>query len=394
MFENTIFTQDISQFTEKTDTVVKFEEFISSIDTKEKAEEFPNITLLGDPAFIYRGVEYLRLNKLKYNFFDKVHSSSISEDLTTMYFNPGYINLELISFLRSAKNGYLIVMGAQMREIIKDMEGFELKRKSYHKEREEMDVLKEKLEKLKKRLKAEKKRLKEEELETSEDLEDYEERIEFLSGKILRKKDILKTSKVTNASFLIEHLLNMGVYNLIRGFEPIFLRDDVAILKVSSRLTQGVTSEVVENFLKVRRDSLKEELTNLDMVKEYLYSSNVDFIFKVPERASDLFLLKEIKEIEKQEIMSNIYMTDSKPVAPIKPHIVASLLASGTAGSLDKEVTVNSNEPAAIKSVMLQDEQVEKVFINGQQVVEKVTTWKPQLGVFNKLRKEVVIYKD
>jgi len=285
-------------------------------------------------------------------------------------------------------------MGAQMREIIKDMEGFELKRKSYHKEREEMDVLKEKLEKLKKRLKAEKKRLKEEELETSEDLEDYEERIEFLSGKILRKKDILKTSKVTNASFLIEHLLNMGVYNLIRGFEPIFLRDDVAILKVSSRLTQGVTSEVVENFLKVRRDSLKEELTNLDMVKEYLYSSNVDFIFKVPERASDLFLLKEIKEIEKQEIMSNIYMTDSKPVAPIKPHIVASLLASGTAGSLDKEVTVNSNEPAAIKSVMLQDEQVEKVFINGQQVVEKVTTWKPQLGVFNKLRKEVVIYKD
>lgn len=374
--ENVFFTQDISKYATHTEVVKEYEYHICEIDNEKEKEKEPSYQLLGSSGYWFRGCEFLNIKKHKIDLLENVMASKVYGDMSIIVTNLNSITLNMIKFLRSADKGYLIAMGAGVEEVTHSMKLYADKVSLYKKSLNKRDKLQEELLKAKK--------------EEDKDL------IESLSKKILKNKELVKSTKVGPGSFLIEHLLDFGVFNILRGFTPIFIEKDLMILKVSKNMKQGVTKATVEEFLSCQKSSIDRKLSVKDKLKEilkYRKSGDIAFKYKLPTLSSQMFLIENLVEFPDIDISSNIYMTDSQPVAPIKPHIIASLLASGTAGSLDKEVIING-EASSIKSVMLQDEKITEVFIDGEAVTEKISTWKPRLGIFNKLRKEVVIYKD
>ena len=94
------------------------------------------------------------------------------------------------------------------------------------------------------------------------------------------------------------------------------------------------------------------------------------------------------------DLSESLSMTDTIPVAPVKPIIAASMVASGSVGSVSREIFVNDGEKALIKSVMIQNIEKTEIIINKERTTEKNYIWKSQLGVFNLLRKEVEIIKE
>jgi len=396
MFKNSIITQDISKYTQHSKIVKAFEEkFICEMD-KEDIEN-PTYQIFGSLGLFYSGLEYIPYNINKFSALNSVKSSKVSGDLSAIYTNVNSVDLHLIKLLRSAESGYLILMGYGVSEVVSNMIDYKSKVTVNSDLKIERDQLKETMDSIKSQIKVEKKKLKEEALKSSVELTDLENQAEDTAKLIFRNKELVKSTRISPASFLIEHLLEFGVFNVLRGFSPIYIEDDLMILKVNDKLIQGVNQHVVNLYLNCLEESREKDLSikkKISLISEYLKSSDIEFTYEVPEFSSDLYLLGDISEMDDLNISSNIYMTDAIPVAPIKPHIVASLLASGTAGSLDKEVIINENENASIKSVMLPEETISTVYINGDQVTEKITTWKPRLGIYNKLRKEVEILRD
>ena len=371
------FSQDMSRWAEKSPIIEAYDNhFIVNVDKKDY--EGPVVSLIGDKGVFYTGLEYMKVEKQRTSFFDEISSVEISGEISFLMTTTSLLKSEVFKVLRSATSGYVILMGPMAQRINRGIDNFRKSLESYEEAKEDLELLYTKLDKAKK--------------------EDKEEKVEKISKQILRfKAELKELRKESRASaFMIDFFMEAGVFNVFRGFEPIYSAHDVMVLKVLPRMRQGITNSTIGSFLTCQEESIKKDLSEnevVDLIVSYTRSSEVSFKYEVPERQGSLDLLSNISEFPDLTFESSIYMTDARPVAPIRPNIVASLLASGTAGKLDRDVIINEEE-CTIKSVMLQHDKVSSSYINGEEVTEKISTWKPKLGIFNKLRKEIEILED
>jgi hypothetical protein len=164
---------------------------------------------------------------------------------------------------------------------------------------------------------------------------------------------------------------------------------DVIILEIERKSSFtykdfDLWTELAHEFKHEDADEAEEKL------REYLVPfTEFDYKVKVPIMSG--FMLPVLdEEVLEVDIAGTVDMAGSVPAAPVKPSIAAAMLASGAGGKLDKGIELDG-ESCLIKTAITPIQMVETIEMNGQEEVVRTFTWEPQLGLFNKLRKEFQI---
>lgn len=221
------------------------------------------------------------------------------------------------------------------------------------------------------------------------------------------KKEILQTSlnKLKDKIVFLRKNLSLGYFNAEYGSSSLFYLLKKSKIIFSDKSSGIVVFKIRDFFAKSNQftlnelNSLTEDYKNStifegsveeNIVKYIKPFDSIDMVIEVPILFSDNLHLIKKEPIINIDILSSINMAGSVPIAPVKPSIAAAMLASGAGAKLDREVIMNS-EPYLLKSAITPIEINETQFVDGNKEQSKTFTWEPQLGVFNKLRKEFEI---
>lgn len=255
-----------------------------------------------------------------------------------------------------------------------------------------------------------------------EDVEEYKVKLGKLEAKLQDLKDVRKISKdnLSMSGFSFKFLNFESTY-LLKNSSMIYCNKaaGVAFFKLNkantnfnykefdelTRVANQFKEERVKDFKKKLKSFFKEEVVEAEeaetkettmeenrelkcLIKTF---NNFEFKLKIPLFSQDMaiVLTEPVMEID---IKRTISMSGSIPMAPVKASIAAAMLASGVGGKLDKSV-IKDNEINLIKTAIAPIQHTETVSINGMEEVQKTFSWEPQLGKFNKLRKEFVILR-
>jgi len=215
-----------------------------------------------------------------------------------------------------------------------------------------------------------------------------------------RKKLALKIEK---ARSFINHTLNDPNFYfylaLGRRYTIEYIDSDYLVVNAKEPsmklLSNAEKADFLESLLKKVLKNQEDEKDLIDRIRPLLKPITISLKFK---NLKTMVLYKELREsfgenIIKIDTDNSIDMTDIAPLAPVKPNIAASMIASGSGGKISKEVVIGG-ETIMIKSVMSRVADRNIVNINGINKTETTYTWKSQLGLFNKLRKEIEVLKD
>lgn len=308
------------------------------------------------------------------------------------------------------KEGYILIISHEVTELLNVLEERALNLKAYEKIQEKIGSQESKI----KIFKGTKKEF--------EDLELYKVELEKKESKLISLKNERKDLKdsLNMAQFSFQYL-NFETTYLLKTADMIYCNKaaGVAFFKINKKanfnykefdaltlVADQFKEEKVKDFKKKLKTFFKEveeieteefdneveEIENKAETKCLIKTFN-KFVFKVkiPLYTQDMsIILKEsIKDID---IKRTVSMAGSIPMAPVKASIAASMLASGIGGKLNKSV-IRNNEENLIKSAIAPIQITETISVNGIEEVQKTFSWEPQLGEFNKLRKEFVIIR-
>jgi len=206
-------------------------------------------------------------------------------------------------------------------------------------------------------------------------------------------KEVLGYSYIAFSQMILKYDIEYISKNMI--IIDLNLHNDVAEEYYSD--TSITASKLVKKYIKKSLEKKENVLVSdeFDLLIKHISYANFNFHLKSMKTITTFNEIKGfISEQVDIDISDTISMSDTKPVAPVKPNIAASIVASGSVGSLNKDVLINKDEPAQIKSIMSQDISSIYIIINGIKRMEKIYVWKSKLGIFNKLRKEIEIISD
>jgi hypothetical protein len=219
-------------------------------------------------------------------------------------------------------------------------------------------------------------------------LEKFFEKKKSLEEKINRLKSLRNRIKEDLGMGLLmgSYLLNEAFY-LMKNVDPLYINKDYGLLicKINKKANFNYKDFDFLTSLSISSKEDKREVK--EIINDYIKSfTNFDFKIKVPLLQGHMspILNEEVLEVN---ILTSIDMQDSIPAAPVKPSIAAAMLASGAGGKLDEEILLDE-EPCLIKTAITPIQLTETIEINGIEEVSRTYSWEPQLGLFNKLRKE------
>jgi len=232
-----------------------------------------------------------------------------------------------------------------------------------------------------------------------EDPEEFEEASVEFSKKLRKLEEKLDQAKRNRnrlkedlgmATLMGSYLINEAFY-LFKNADMTYINKDQGLLILKINKKGSFTYKEYDSMTEIAekcKDHGKPEAK--DKIFEHFKTFNkIDFKIKVPvmQGFTKPILDEEVLEVN---ILTSIDMQDSIPAAPVKPSIAAAMLASGAGGKLDEEIFLE-DEPCLIKTAITPIQLTESVDINGVEEVVKTFSWEPQLGLFNKLRKEFQI---
>lgn len=359
--------------------IESYEAHISRIDS-EVNYDGREIVVNGPSGVLYKGLEYVKAKNINFLHIHKFEAKKASYLLIS-----SYIERRFIQRLRGINECYVIYARPNTHAIFDTLVRF----------KDNFDMLSANMENVSK-IESEIKDLKIQRREFERESQEYEAAMRS----ILVKEQEIEILKTRNRSFrergnMASFLYEVGmsdITSILKNFDIELISKDFLILKLRSHVSQLYSSN---NYLHslfhklVTYDSMAKSIESLE---SYLFSDNIGFTYIYPELDSELGVLNEVKEIPEISIERSLFIAD-QVAAPVKPHMIAALLASGTAGDTENDIMIN-DEPTLIKSVMLPFESSQRTYINGVSCEEKIIGWKPQLGVFNKLRKEITILRD
>jgi len=222
--------------------------------------------------------------------------------------------------------------------------------------------------------------------------ETYNSEVNKIKEKIEKQKNKRIESKMRlgMGEFSFKFLLK-ETFTLLKSSDMIYINKEAGVLILKINKKAGFTyndldkaTELAEKLKGETKDSLEEHVLN-----NISFFSNIEYKLNLPIYVGQMSLLEE-EMANEIDILSTISMAGSIPVAPVKPSIAAAMLASGAGGKLDKEITHNG-ESCLIKTAITPIQKTETIKGSGQEDIVTVFSWEPQLGLFNKLRKEFQI---
>lgn len=310
------------------------------------------------------------------------------------------------------KEGYVLIISHEVTEILNILEKRAIYLKAYGKIQDKIGAQETKI----KEFKGTKKEF--------EDLDLYKVELEKKELKLTTLKEERKNLKdslsIGQFSFLF---LNFETTYLLKAANMIYCNKSagVAFFKINKKsnfnykefdaltlVADKFKDERVKDFKKKLKSFFKEEEESseeedIEKNEESVETNNIElkcliklfhsFIFKIkiPLYTQDMSIILKESGME-IDIKRTVSMEGSVPMAPVKPAIAAAMLASGIGGKLNKSV-IKNNEESLIKTAIAPIQMTETVSVNGIEEVRKTFSWEPQLGQFNKLRKEFIILR-
>lgn len=327
----------------------------------------------------FGNVEYMSVNNLPQSFLQMLYKVRGAKKISALASEFKFIDASLILALRCAeKTGKLILIDKPANILFKEVKDAIGRSELYENSRNELIEFEENYKSLKK-------------------ADPDNKLLETLAVSIKQKRDALTVlrSDTSPKNFLKNNFI-MGALNLFKGFNIEFFDEDLIIATVNKTFSQtAITSNLIERLNNIIEKS--ENLTieeKISMVfQEWEGSDDFEYELHSPEESHDLWVLGSLDKMKPVDTSSSIQMSSVKPVAEMKVHILASVMASGTLGSSSQQVSVDGEE-YLMKSIMLPTEIKSEVVINGEKITETTSLFKPVMGIFNLLRKEVKILED
>lgn len=226
--------------------------------------------------------------------------------------------------------------------------------------------------------------------------ENYRSQKDILQASLVRHKDTMTRLRkaLSLGAFTSEYGTNSFFY-LMKKAELIASHKSsgLAIFKIRDyfKNNNSFTLRELDFLTESYKNSTEFKYTLEELILKYIKPfEEISIVFEVPfmfEHSLDFVNKEPFINID---LLSSFNMASSAPMAPVKPSIAAAMLASGSGAKLDKEIVING-EPHLLKSAITPIEINETQFIDGMKEESKTFTWEPQLGIFNKLRKEFEI---
>jgi len=373
----------------------------------------------------------IRINRMSFDGIDKFNVSVLNTDNFSLFSHfinseifksedkkqnavfilPDFnISFEIMKKSLSEEHTYILTGDrvSKARSILKD---FLTINKDFLSEEENLKQIKSNIKLKKEEIKKTKKDIKKMKKE-SFDLDDnivmvlerglliLEEELSSLNIEKMKKETLIKALESDLKITTLSNKFKMSYYILgdICSFDIVYGGKDILILKKNFTNTKfkgdfSVSKTVLDFTDKWINFETKDDI---DEVLEKNIKG-IDFGLEVKGINSIWGLNKFHNLINEQidiKIDLSLSMENVSPLAPVKSNIAASMVASGAAGKFSKEILINENEQALMKSVMIQDVTTTKIVVNNVQETVSTFVWKTQLGIFNKLRKEIELYKD
>ncbi len=306
------------------------------------------------------------------------------------------------------KEGYVLIISHEVTEILNILEKRAIDLKAYGKIQDKIGAQETKI----KEFKGTKKEF--------EDLDLYKVELEKKELKLTTLKEERKNLKdsLSIGQFSFQ-FLNFETTYLLKAADMIYCNKSagVAFFKINKKsnfnykefdaltlVADKFKEEKVKDFKKKLKSFFKEEVSEIEEdLKNQEEDNNIElkclikpfasftFKIKIPLYTQDMSII-QMENVMNIDIKRTVSMEGSVPMAPVKASIAAAMLASGVGGKLNKSV-IKNNEESLIKTAIAPIQMTETVSVNGINEVRKTFSWEPQLGQFNKLRKEFVILR-
>jgi len=288
-----------------------------------------------------------------------------------------------------------------LKEFKRNIDLIDLKKREVKDKKNDIKSIKMKIKELKADIKNQEKELIINAIKT--ELKGLENNIsDIKNSNIKREEEIQRLGKRVNLSnFTLDMGINYYLLATLFSYDFIYGANDILILKrkiKGSNKHEGKVKDIFVDFFKKWNSFYENEHSEENLLKVLgKVVKGIDFGFEIKNIYSR-YNWSQLSEFVLEEIDMNIdleiSMEDVSALAPVKPNIAASMVASGAGGRYSKEIMVNKNEPALMKSIMIQKASSQKIVINGVEHTEITYVWRTQLGLFNKLRKEIELIED
>ena len=180
---------------------------------------------------------------------------------------------------------------------------------------------------------------------------------------------------------------NLIVVKINKGFKKHHVvgavSEEAGIMTKSAKLLEDQLSKI----LKIEREDFLDSLFSNGGFSCEVRLSHIRSLVAYRD------ILPSIEESITINLDQHFNPKESRSLAPVKPNVLAAMIASGSSGDLHKEVDIDSGEKAIIKAVMTLATATSKTkdFKKDLTRIHTVYRWAPRLGVFNKLRKTVEV---
>lgn len=291
--------------------------------------------------------------------------------------------------LTHLKDGHLIIVSHEVVDLLDFLE----ERYGYLKEFQEFSAKTEKLEKKVKDFRDT--RPKKADFEETEDFEtakqSYDMKLNNKKDKVEKNKRVVSSlrEKLGISGFNAKYLMSEGLY-LFKSVKPVYINKEAGVLILEIDKRSSFTYRDFDYWTEMAYDSKHEKKKDAkNMLIEHMNPFTFEYKVKVPVMVGYMDPIKNEVALE-VEFNGTISMAGSTPAAPVKPSIAAAMLASGAGGKLDKSIIIDS-EDCLIKTAITPVQTTETIEVNGNEQVVRTFSWEPQLGLFNKLKKEFQI---
>ena len=365
-------------YQDKSQIVDKVNDLLTVKDVAGNNEVCVNVLSASNSDVFFGDIEYIQVKKLDAKIFNVLKKINTSGPISYMTREFSDCNNNLISALRCSRDGRLLLLGSNVERFISSVNKWKDRVAEYNEFRTNIETLSEEL----------------------KSLEKDDPNSEILARRIMSLKDRLKfyREEASPATFMRENYFETGFLYLLRSFTIEYISKNIVIAKVNRQSRSGgYTKHVIDDLIDVINLS-SSKMLSIEEEAELLWNSfsgtdDFKLKFNSPVLAGDLWVTNLMEPMNAVNLSSVIEMSGVVPVAPIKSHIMASIMASGTAGNSNTVVRVR-DEDYVIKAIMLPEEELTEVFINGEKIIERTSLFKPKMGIFNLLRKEVEILTD
>ncbi len=395
---NVLLIKDTTYFN-KAEGVELFNEFLTKLDKKGANIELA--TFINNKGTWAGDIEHLKVTHIRDP--KELTKNSLLGAGTYIADSLTFCGKSVVSLM---KEGYVLIISHEIQDFLKALEERAVDLKNYQLSTKKIGDQEVKI----KEFKATKKEF--------DNLDEYKLKLEKLEAKLSDLKDVRKVSKdnlsMTDFSY---KFLNFEVTHLLKNTDMIYCNKaaGVAYFKINKKsnfnykeLDELTTcadkfkEERVKDFKKKLKSFFKDEVETDNESEEVVEENRelkcliktfntFDFKIKIPLFSQDMSIVLN-EEVMPIDIKRTVSMAGSVPMAPVKASIAAAMLASGVGGKLDKSV-IKDNEVNLIKTAIAPIQLTETIHINGIEEVQKTFSWEPQLGKFNKLRKEFVILR-